>query len=112
MPGAGAAPLAPAAEVERRQRRVAGPLVLVGATGERSWPVEEPSNLAAGRYRCHPIIRNGVQQGDEGMTVRRVAAEVALVVSVVIVATATGAVLGLRAFDKWMSAPARPNRTL
>jgi hypothetical protein len=46
------------------------------------------------------------------MTVRRVAAEVALVVSVVIVATATGAVLGLRAFDRWMSAPARPNRTL
>ncbi len=46
------------------------------------------------------------------MTVRRVAAEVALIVSVVIVATATGAVLGLRAFDRWMSAPARPNRTL
>jgi len=46
------------------------------------------------------------------MTVRRVAAEVALIVSVVIVATATGAVLGLRAFDKWMSTPAHPNQTL
>ena len=59
-----------------------------------------------------PDIRNKCNREMKGMTVRRVAAEVALIVSVVIVATATGAVLGLRAFDRWMSAPARPNRTL
>ena len=111
MPGAGAAPLVP-------RPRSSG----ASAGWLDHWSSLGPRGSSCGRLRSRATWRpvatgatrypQQVQQGDEGMTVRRVAAEVALIVSVVIVATATGAVLGLRAFNKWMSAPARPNRTL
>lgn len=43
---------------------------------------------------------------------KRIAAEVLLIVSVSTVAVATALVLGVRALDRWLSAPARPNRIL
>lgn len=39
------------------------------------------------------------------MTLRRVCAEATLIGSVVLVATATGLFLGLRALDRWLSQP-------
>jgi len=44
--------------------------------------------------------------------VKRIAAEVVLIVSVSTVAAATALVLWLRRLDKWFSAAARPNRIL
>lgn len=43
------------------------------------------------------------------MTARRIATEIVLVASVVTVSVVTGVALGLRALDRWLSTPARPN---